>query len=211
MKDNTEMEYLKNVKLYLQSNLTDKDLQELANKCNSINNFCKGDGAGLLGGCLTDMLISKFFESKLPEYKEHRKGESDMKICNTQLSLKKINGKSTIALDWSKNKNNNNKEYFTNDMLIIVQKTEQWWKKKPKEKINNNIKYDDIITSGIYLVDKNYCKNNIKLSSNNKTDSLIDSQSLYCMIKNSINNNLYIEIPKSNKSIPFNILNAFLE
>lgn len=42
-----EIEKLKNIIVYLKSNLNDINLQELSNKCNSINNFCKGDGAGL--------------------------------------------------------------------------------------------------------------------------------------------------------------------
>ena len=49
----------------------------------------------------------------------------------------------------------------------------------------------------------------IKLSSNNKTNSLIDSQYLYLMLKRSIMLKLYIELPKPNKTIDFNILNAF--
>ena len=127
------------------------------------------------------------------------------------LSLKKINGNSAIALDWSKNKNNNVKEYFKYHLLIINLKTEQWWKNIPRNKTDDNIKYNDIIKAGIYIINKDYCKNNIKLLSNNKTNSLIDKQSLYRMIKNSINDNLYIEIPTSNKIIQFNILNAFSE
>lgn len=63
----------------------------------------------------------------------------------------------------------------------------------------------------IYIINKDYCKNNIKLLSNNKTDTLIDNQNLYRMIKNSIENNLYIEIPVSNEIMQFNILNAFIK
>jgi hypothetical protein len=45
--------------------LTKDDLQELTNKCKSINNMCSGDGAGLLGGCLVDILLSKYFKEKV--------------------------------------------------------------------------------------------------------------------------------------------------
>ena len=195
---------------YLKTSLTNTDLQELSNKCYSINNICKGDGGGLSGGCLIDMFISKFFETKLKEYTEYRNGEADMKICNIPLSQKKINGKSTIALDWSKNNSPCKKEYFTNNILIINLKTEQWWKAAPKDK-QDDIIYNDTINAGIYIINKNYCKNNIKLSSNNKTNTLINNESLYRMIKNSITDNLYIEIPAPTKDIEFNILNAFLE
>lgn len=208
---NTEIIQLKNLILYLKSNLDIKYLQELSNKCNSVNNYCKNDGAGLLGGCLIDMLISKFFENKLKEYKEYREGEADMMLCNIPLSLKKINGKSTIALNWSKNKNDIGKEYFKDHIIIMNLKTEQWWKKNPKKSADNKIIYNDTINAGIYIIDKNYCKSNIKLTSNNKSNSIIESKSIYEMIKNSINEKLYIELPEPNKNISFNILNAFLE
>lgn len=206
---NSDIKMLQYIHLYLIQNLTDNDLYELATKCNSITKFCKGDGAGLLGGSLIDLLISKFFETKLDKYFENKQGEADMKICDLPLSLKKINGKSTIALDWSKNNNSNIKEYFTHHIILINLKSSKWWKNKPKVNINNNINYNNIIYAGIYIIDKNYCKNNIKLSSNNKTNTLIDSVSLYHMITDSIIKGLYIKIPHSDKNVTFNILNAF--
>ena len=198
--------------LYLKNNLTQENLQELSNKCNSINKYCKGDGGGLLGGCLIDILICKFFETKLDKYQEFRSGEADMKLCEIQLSQKKINGKSTLALDWSKNKNDSIKEYFNYHILIINLKTEKWWKNKPTNILEDDpIIYNDIIKACIYLIYKDFCKKNIKLSNNNKTNTLIDSKSLYKMMKISINHELYIEIPLPNKNIDFNILNAFSE
>jgi hypothetical protein len=209
--NNIEIDNLKTIHSYLKSNLNEIDLQDLSNKCNSLNKSCKGDGAGLSSGYLIDILISEFFENKLKEYTEHRKGESDMKICNIELSQKKINGRSTIALDWSKNKNQVIKEYFAHHILIVNLKTERWWKKTPIKKIDNNINYNDIIKSGIYIINKDYCKSNIKLTSNNKSNTVIDSQNLYKMIKNSIDDNLYIDLPLPNKTKKFKILNAFLE
>jgi hypothetical protein len=199
------------LKKYLESNLELCVLQELSNKCNSINNYCKNDGAGLLGGCLIDMLISKFFETKLKEYKEHRKGESDMILCDIPLSLKKINGKSTLALNWSKNpttKEIKSDEKFKNHILLINLKTGQWWKKKP---INCEINYNNIIKAGIYIIDKEYCKTNIILEKNNKSNSIINSIDIYKMINQSIEDNLYIELPDPDKKINFDILKAFLE
>jgi len=197
----------------IESELTPSDLQELSNKCKSITNVCKGDGAGLTGGTLTDMLICKYLSEKLKDrYEESHSGESDIKIDNTELSLKKINGKSTIALDWSKNETDNQKKYFNCHVIIINLKTEKWWKTKPNKIISNKIiTYNDEIKSGIYFIDKKYCKKYIKLSSNNKTNSLIDSQYLYIMLKRSIMLRLYIELPAPNNKIEFNILNAFSE
>ena len=213
-KKNNSIIELKNVYNYMKLSLTNNDLQELSNKCKSINNVCKGDGAGLLGGCLIDMLLGKYFTEKLKDhYEEFHFGESDMKIYNTELSQKKINGKSTIALNWSKNDTENKKEYFNSHIIIINLKTEKWWKSKPNNILSNNknITYNDEIKAGIYFIDKKYCKKYIKLSSNNKTNTLIDTQYLYIMLKRSILQNLYIELPIPNKVIEFNILNAFLE
>ena len=204
---------LKNIHKLIESKLTHSDLQELSNKCISITNVCKGDGVGLTGGTLIDMYLCKYFLEKLKDhYEELHSGESDIKIDNTELSLKKITGKSTIALDWSKNKTDNKKKYFNNHIIIINLKTEKWWKTKPNKIISNKIiTYNDEIKSGIYFIDKNYCKRYIKLSSNNKTNSLIDSQYLYFMLKRSIMLRLYIELPTPNKNIEFNILQAFSE
>lgn len=190
---------LNKIKNTLINSLTSIDLQDLSNKCKSISNKCKGDGAGLFGGCLIDMLLSTFFSEKIIEYEEYRRGESDMKINNVSLSQKKINGKSTIALDWSKNINTNqSKKYFTSHIMIVNLKTEKWWK---------NLQ---IINSGIYLIDKNYCRRYIELSSNNKTNSLVSSKNLYKMIQRSINQNMLIELPQPEKNIQeFNILKAF--
>lgn len=204
---------LNNIYKFMKSSLTFNDLQELSNKCKSINNVCKGDGAGLTGGTLIDMLLCKFFSEKLKNnYIELHSGESDLKIYNTELSLKKINGKSTIALDWSKNDTDNFKNYFNCHIIIINLHTQIWWKTKPKKILSNiNFTYNDQIKSGIYFVDKNFCKRYIKLLSNNKTNSLIDSQYLYCMLKRSILLKLFIELPTPNKNVIFNILHAFSE
>ena len=204
---------LRKVKDYLQSTLTSDDLQELSNKCQSINNVCKGDGAGLLGGCLVDMLLCQFFKEKCNLYEEFHNGENDMKIGGLPLSQKKINGKSTIALDWSKNQTDSKREHFSSHIMIINLKTEQWWKSKPiKIKIQEEkpkMIYNDTIKAGIYLIDKQFSKKYVQLSQNNKTNTLIDSQQLYIMIKRSIAQDLYIEIPEPNQTLNFNIVNAF--
>ena len=104
------------------------------------------------------------------------------------------------------------KKYFNCHVIIINLKTEKWWKTKPNKIINNKIiTYNDEIKSGIYFIDKKYCKMYVKLSSNNKTNSLIDSQYLYLMLKRSIMLRLYIELPTPNKNLEFNILQAFSE
>jgi hypothetical protein len=147
---------------------------------------------------------------------EFHNGECDMKICDVPLSQKKINGKSIIALDWSKNDTNTTKEYFSTHIMILNLKTERWWKTKPIKTANLGYKmkntkicYNDIIPAGIYLIDRKYCKKCVILAKNNKTNSLIKNSFLYLMLKMSIAQKLFIEIPEPNCNVTFNILNAF--
>jgi len=196
----------------INSKLTPSNLQELSDWCYAIQQECTGDGAGLSGGYLIDMVISKYFSKNLEEYYvESHSGESDMKIHNINLSLKKISGKSTIALNWSKNKTENkNKEYFNTHIMIINLYTEKWWKSSPKKIISNkNINFSQEIKMGIYLIDKKFCKKYIELSSNNKTNSLIESHYLYWMIQRSMRLGMFLELPTPNENMKFNICNAF--
>ena len=212
-KKHTQCNSLKMVCRHLKQYLTDEYLQELSNKLHSINTKCKGDGAGLNGGILTDMFIYEFFQKHIPDYSENHIGESDMKICNIPLSQKKINGKSIIALNWSKNKNQktNSQDHFCCDIMIINIKTEQWWKTEPNHKHKfANICFNDTIPSGIYFINKQFCKHFVSLSSNNKTNTLIESPYLYMMLKRSIQLQLFIEIPAPNQQYSFVISNAFV-
>ena len=209
----THYKPLRIVHQHLKQHLSNEHLQELVNKLHSINATCKGDGAGLSGGILTDMFIFEFFLKHVPGYSENHIGESDLKICDIPLSQKKINGKSIIALNWSKNKNKNpHQDPFNCDVMIINIKTEQWWKKEPMQKHRvAKITFNDTIPSGIYFVNKQFCKHFVKLSSNNKTNTLIESRYLYLMLKRSIQTDLFIAFPPPNKQYSFAISNAFLE
>lgn len=197
----TNIKLLKRIKNYIQNNLSSDDFKELSEKCFAITKKCKGDGAGLSGGILIDMLLVEFLQTKLTQFKEFHNGESDIIIDNIPLSQKKINGRSTIALDWSKNKDIIHKNNFNYHILIINLKTEQWWKRDKN--------YNDIIYAGIYIIDKQYCKRFIILSNNNKTDRLIDQKQLYKMLKRSYRCNLFIPLPEPEQNLKFNILNAF--
>jgi hypothetical protein len=208
----TNINKLRKIHKCLSISLSNEDLQDLSNKCHSITKRCKGDGAGLSGGTLIDMLLCDFFKEKLPLYSEYHDGECDMKICGVPLSQKKINGKSIIALDWSKNeatepskasKAREPRMRFASNIIIINLRAERWWKNNPTHtKSNIKITYNDIIPSGKYFVG---------LSSNNKTNTLIDNQFVYIMLKRSISQKLYIDLPSPNKDLKFNILDAFLQ
>jgi hypothetical protein len=45
----------------------------------------------------------------------------------------------------------------------------------------------------MYICSRYYCKKNIKLGSNNKTDTLISKEDMYRMLIYSKNNGLYID------------------
>jgi protein SCO1/2 len=45
--------------------LSEKDRQEYVNRCSSITQKCKGDGAGLTGGTMIDMVTNETFKNKV--------------------------------------------------------------------------------------------------------------------------------------------------
>jgi hypothetical protein len=147
------------------------------------------------------MFITNFLKMELDEnkYEIFHKGESDMKICGVPFSFKKITGKACIALDWSKNKDDFKKDYFTNDIIIMNLKSGKWWK-------NGN---NETIDAGLYFISKEYCSKNIKLTSNNKTNSLISNEYVYNMLLDCVKKNKFIKFPDSNKIYKFDILKAF--
>lgn len=93
---------------------------------------------------------------------------------------------------------------------MINTKTSQWWKKNPKNiKIDDKTNYTREIKSGIYIINKNYCKKNNKLSSNNKSNSIINKQYVYKIICRSIDDKTYIKLPEENKELKFSLLKCF--
>ncbi len=191
-----ELETVKNV---LEKGL---DLQDLSNKIDAIKACCVGDGCGLKTGTYVDDLITAFFKKNLVSYREYHKGEADLKICDVPLSLKTCtNEKGTqFALNWSKNETKSDPTLdFDTHIMILVSRGGQWWKQK--EGFNRYIK------SGIYLIDRYYCKDNIDLTANNKTDKLISKKEVYHMIQYSQH---YVEMPPPQPDRPsFDILKAF--
>lgn len=202
-----------NVFTVMKTHLTHNVLTELASKLYAIRTEFVGDGAGLSGGILADKFVVKFISNIVPEFEEFYCGESDCKIRGHPLSIKKINGKSTIALDWSKNGEDSKKrERFDTDMMIINLKTGKWWKSYPASASPHEIEtgfFSAPMRAGIYFISKTFCKSNICLSSNNKTNSLIESVQLYKMLTYSVENGMVIDFPSSYPASKFNILKAF--
>jgi len=66
-----------------------------------------------------------------------------------------------------------------------------------------------LIKRGIYIIDKEYCKIETKLSKNNKTDKLISKIEVYHMLSDCINKKNFIELPNiSETKYEFDILNC---
>jgi hypothetical protein len=178
---------------------------ECFEKSHIINSHISGklgrQGGGLSSAVFVDMFVTDFLEEELGEFKTYRQGEADCMILDNPLSFKKICPKKSdpsIALDWSKNKEKSEKEYFTDDIMIFSFKS-------LKSKLFKN----DIPT-GIYLIPKDFCKKNITLKENNKTNSLIDKKSLMKMMDESFKKKLFlpIHIP-SNPRWTWNISKGF--
>lgn len=182
---------LNSVKNYLESQK--EILEECFDKINTINKYCSENfgkqGGGLSAGLLVDMVINDFLSHKINHFESFHSGESDCKIMGQNFSIKKITGKSNLALDWSKNKTGElQKEYFVCDILIFNLYSEKWFK-------NTNV-----IPSGLYLIPKEFCKSKIELKQNNKTNSLIDAKNLFKIMENSLENKLCIPITLSQTS-----------
>ena len=91
----------------------------------------------------------------------------------------------------------------------MVSNTCQWWKKNPRE-FDPKIDYKKSINKGIYIIDKYYCKKNITLCPNNKSNYVVNEKQLYLAVLNSIERGLFIEMPEPSKTPKkFDILKAF--
>jgi hypothetical protein len=193
--------------------LTVDKMAEMLSMIHALSEKFKGDGGGLTSGSIIDEFLAEYFPPIIKTFKKCHNGEVDCSILDHSLSLKKISGKSILALDWSKNNENSKKrERFTTHIMIINLKTEQWWKTYPsgctKEEIDSKF-YQTPVKAGIYLISKIYCKANIILSSNNKTNSLITNKFVYKMLKESIKNNMFIEFPTNIPKKKYSILTGF--
>lgn len=180
--------------------------QTISNMIHTIDKFFTGDGRGLASGILIEELLHDYFQY-FEDYQKYNHSEADCKILNTPLSIKKIKQKSTIALNWSKNKTINNDYDFNVNMMILVLNTTVWWKRAPKSKGGiSELNYTQEIESGFYIINKYYCKDNVTLKSNNKTNKLITSKDLYSLLLHSKRSNLFINLPPPSTVLKYSII-----
>jgi hypothetical protein len=107
------------------------------------------------------------------------------------LSIKTLSKMGPLAVNWGKNKTKIS-FVFIAPIMIIYHKPES-----PK-------KEDKDISSGVYIIEPEWCQKNITLSSNNKSDYIIDESTTRKMIRHSIEQDLFVPvIPKKDEGTHF--------
>lgn len=181
----------------VRSFLERQDLQYLSNCFHALKKTMKGDGCGMRGGAILDDFLGEYFEGA-KEYEAYHVGESDLKLCEVPLSLKssmKDNG-STFALDWSKNETATQRVSFDCDIMILITMGGVWWKRDNK-----------VVKAGFYLVSKEFCRENVTLTSNNKTNRLIAKPEVFKMITNATH---FVPLPESvDGAVRYSVIGGF--
>tara|TARA_B100000287_G_scaffold7459_1_gene7342 strand:- start:6184 stop:6870 length:687 start_codon:yes stop_codon:yes gene_type:complete len=200
---------LRNIKIIDHLNKFIPNKQEFINQANSMNNLIGGDGSGLGGGILVDSWIVDYFTEYIKGFQEYHVRESDYKILDIPYSFKKITGGSDIALSWSKNPDGAcERNYWEVDIMILNLKSGKWWSRGPNNP-SKDIDYTKVIPAGLYIIDKNWAKNNISISCNNKTNAKIDKHYVYEALITSINNKTFLQLPDPIKLPTPSFLNLF--
>ena len=181
---------------------TIKLIPELAEMVNAIERYCTGDGCGLRRGGYVDEVLSELFTKNVSKLKQYHKNDADCKINGVPLSLKVSTSTTgtSFALSWSKNTTVDNTNNFLSHVMVIIAHSSQWYKNKEG--------YCDTIHSGIYLISKRWCKDNIVLGKNNKSDKFVSKESVYRMLRASKH---FIPMPEPKGTLEFNLLKAFCQ
>jgi len=107
------------------------------------------------------------------------------------LSIKTLSKMGPLAVNWGKNKHKI-QFVFIAPIMIIYHKPDS-----PK-------KEDKDISSGIYIIEPSWCQENVTLTSNNKSDYIIDEATTRKMIRYSIETNMFVPlIPKKDEGTHF--------
>lgn len=185
--------------------------EEHGNKMMSIGEALKekytGPGCGLSTGFLQDEIYREYVK----EYSNLILGCSDNSCLEADFililplsskkglfSMKKTFG-GDLALAWQKNPNGDKREFWKCPIVIFNHAIPG----KTKRALNFGIK------KGIYVIDHIWCRSNIKLSKNNKTDNLIKRRDVIKMLKNAKTNNTFWEFDETKKvKMEIKLLNA---
>lgn len=200
---------LKHVAIISHLNKFIHNKQAFINQANSMNNLIKGDGSGLGGGILVDSWIVDYFTEYIQGFQEYHVREADYKILDIPYSFKKISGGSDIALSWSKNPAGAaERNYWEVDIMILNLKSGKWWTRGPINP-SKDIDYTRIIPIGLFIIDKDWARNNISISCNNKTNAKIDKHYVYEALITSIDNKTFLQLPEPTELATPSFLNLF--
>jgi len=189
---------------YLRHNLTQPVLQEISDKMWTIHHHLQSDGRGLSGGTLMEQVLFEILAKTLDDFSIHHVKQSDCTILGHPLSFKKITGKSSLALNWSKNESNEQSPEFDHPILLLNMKEGKWWRYKTN--------FDRHIPIGFFLLDPAYCNAHVRLKTNNKTNSLMDTEDLYNAIVDAMEKQNVLELPPpSTHRLTFSFNSGFHE
>jgi hypothetical protein len=165
------LSFCNEVKRILQVQLEDGDTCEsrLCFLSSVLQNQGKGKpGAGLTGGIFQESLWKDMFFSQSPDrFSEPEEKDADYCFDGIPFSHKTIGwrGNGALALAWSKNPASGLQRTQFNSSMVIA------CTKQPKAR-----GLWEGIQMGLYVIPVDWLKDNVVLSSNNKTDSLIEAK-----------------------------------
>ena len=184
--------------------------QRFSNEAKSIEVSKSEDGKGLSTGADIDYhLVKGFLPSELEnDFQRFQKGEADVKISGIPASFKTLRRKGDTAMSWSKNPESKkdgtpsiDRNFLNNPlpMIMYVRESSKWWKGSPKNPNHNSIVWDREISSGFYIINMDKAARYIVLKQNNKSDAIIDSQDMFRMLLETVEEGNYVKIPEPNK------------
>ena len=187
--------------------LTMEARQRFANECKAIETSKSPDGKGLSTGADIDYhLVNGFLPDELgDDFEKYQRGEADVKISEVAASYKTLRSKGDTALSWSKNPDKKKDGSFSIDrkflenpipMIMYLRESGKWWVNGPAAPRHQSIEWNREIKSGFYIIDMRKAADYIELKSNNKSDSIIDSQDMYRMLTEAVNEEGFVEIPE---------------
>ena len=192
------------------SRISREAYQRFANEAKSIEVSKSEDGKGLSTGADIDYhLVNGFFPDELgSEFERFQKGEADVKISGEPASFKTLRGKGDTALSWSKNPERRKDgtpsvdRKFLEDplpMIMYVRETKRWWKGGPGSPAHDSIVWNKEVKSGFYIVNMVTASEFIDLKQNNKSNAIIDSQDMYRMLLEAVEEGNFVEIPEPDR------------
>ena len=206
MNNKTDKEKLENIRIPF-TRIPLEAKQRFANESKAIEVSKSADGKGLSTGADIDYhLVNGFLPDELGEdFEKFHKGEADVKIRGEPASFKTMRGKGDTALSWSKNPEKKkdgspsiDRKFLENPipMIMYVRESKKWYKNGPQNPVHESIDWKREIKSGFYFIDVVSASEYIELKSNNKSDAIIDSQDMYRMLVDAVDEGNFVEIPE---------------